>query len=128
MKRSPITTHVLDTAAGKPAKGIPVTLMRRTFLEKNAARLRGDQAEYVEVEWEEIARAKTDSDGRLTQWLPNTFKLRRGVYEIIFEIDAYLKKSFYPEARVVFEVSSTKRHYHIPLLLSPYGYSTYRGS
>ena len=125
MKKSPITTHVLNTATGKPAKGIPVTLLYRTFQAKSPSKFREGS---ISVEWEEIASEKTDSDGRLMHWLPKGFKLRLGIYEITFDLESYLKKGFYPEATVVFEVSNIKQHYHVPLLLSPFGYSTYRGS
>lgn len=103
MKKSPITTHILDISSGKPARGVPVALLRGSKL---------------------IARAKTDADGRLLSWLPASFRPAKGVYTLVFQT----KLGFYPEVRVSFRVADPKQHYHVPLLLSPYGYSTYRGS
>ena len=110
--KSPITSHVLDTGAGRPAAGVPVSLRTARGVE--------------------IARAKTDADGRLLDWLPKSFAPRRGVYEIIFDTKSYFKSrrqiGFYPEVRICFELADPKQHYHVPLLLSPWGFSTYRGS
>lgn len=112
--RSPITTHVLDIALGKPARGIPVRLER---LEGAA--------------FAELARGETDADGRCGQLLaPGT--LVAGTHRIRFELDAYFEESgrtsFYPYVEIVFVVAKTDEHFHVPLLLSPFGYSTYRGS
>ena len=112
---SQITTHVLDTAAGKPAEGIPITLQRSTG---------NDQ-------WEKIMSGVTNADGRITTLLPVTQKLNPGVYRLLFETKSYFDgksiKAFYPYVTVVFEILEAE-HYHVPLLLSPFGYSTYRGS
>ncbi|MGH9744817.1 MAG: hydroxyisourate hydrolase [Candidatus Acidiferrales bacterium] len=111
---SEITTHVLDVSVGQPAAGVPVTL---------------------EIEsagnWKELSRGATDSDGRLRHLLvPGS--LVNGTYRLSFETKAYFKsrkvKGLYPEVAIVFQVRNAKEHYHIPLLLSPFGYSTYRGS
>ena len=112
MSKSPITSHVLDTNSGFPAKGIPVTLYQQT-----------DEG------WSQLASAKTDDDGRVTDWLSADTELAFGTYKVSFELENYYQgeSSFYPFADVVFTVSD-KRHHHIPLLLSPFGYSTYRGS
>jgi 5-hydroxyisourate hydrolase len=112
---SPITTHVLDTALGKPASGVPISLSR-VAADGSAC---------------ELARGHTDADGRLRDLLaPGS--LQRGRYRMRFELEAYFaasgRTSLYPVIEVVFEVSAQDEHYHIPLLLSPYGYSTYRGS
>ncbi len=112
---SQITTHVLDTAAGKPAEGIPITLQRSTG---------NDQ-------WEKITSGVTNVDGRIATLLPVVQKLSPGVYRMLFETKAYFDgqkiRTFYPYVSVVFEILDTE-HYHVPLLLSPFGYSTYRGS
>ncbi len=113
---SAITTHVLDTASGRPAEGVPVTLS-----------LRDDDGA-----WRELGRGATDADGRLRTLLPAGAPLREGTYRIAFDTGAYFDAlgvdGFFPEAAVVFVVRDTGRHYHVPLLLSPFGYSTYRGS
>jgi 5-hydroxyisourate hydrolase len=112
---SGITTHVLDTARGRPASGVPVVL------------------EIREVEgWREVGRAVTDEDGRVRQLLPAGSALTPGVYRLTFGIETYFREQeiegFYPEAAIVFHVRDANQHHHVPLLLSPYGYSTYRGS
>ena len=108
-----ITTHVLDTALGRPAAGVAVTLERRD----GAA-------------WTSIGAASTDADGRVRELGAST--LRPGHYRLTFAVAAYFKArgvtSFYPEVVVVFDVQASDQHYHVPLLLSPFGYSTYRGS
>lgn len=113
---SPITTHVLDTARGAPAAGV------RIFLEQRAA----------DGSFLRVGHGETDADGRLRTLLPPTVHLVTGVYRLIFETGAYYKShdidGFYPEVCVAFEVRDRAQHYHVPLLLSPFGYSTYRGS
>ena len=104
---SAITTHVLDTAEGRPVAGMPVTL------------------EYETSDgWREIGRGETDDDGRCRGLLAADAALVTGAYRITFETRAH----FYPRVVVYFNVHDALQHYHIPLLLSPYGYSTYRGS
>jgi len=112
---STISTHVLDTARGVPAGGVPLTL---SWLEPDGT-------------VRELARGTTNADGRVLDLLaPGS--LRRGRYRLTFEVEAYFaasgRASFYPLIEVVFEISAEYEHHHIPLLLSPYGYSTYRGS
>jgi len=111
---SDITTHVLDTSLGRPAAGVPVTLE----MQKTGG-------------WQEISRGATDGDGRLRHLL-EPGALIAGVYRLTFETHAYFHarkvRSLYPQIAIVFQVEDPKEHYHIPLLLSPYGYSTYRGS
>ncbi|NVB40073.1 hydroxyisourate hydrolase [Pseudenhygromyxa sp. WMMC2535] len=111
--RSPITTHILDTARGCPATGVSVTLWRQ------------DRPEH----WEMLGRGKTDEDGRLSG-LISSGSMRPGIYRIHFDTAEYFgdAPSFYPWAEIVFQVEDTDQHYHVPLLLSPFGYSTYRGS
>jgi hydroxyisourate hydrolase len=106
-----LSTHVLDTARGEPAAGVPVTLEH----------LDGDT-------WREIAAGRTDGDGRLRDWVsPARFVVGR--YRLVFDTEAYLGEgAFFPTAVVVFQVSAPDRHLHVPLLLSPYGLTTYRGS
>jgi 5-hydroxyisourate hydrolase len=112
---SGITTHVLDTSLGRPANGVPVRLDLRA----------GDG-------WRELGRALTDSDGRARQLLPAGGPLALGTYRLTFDTGAYFRsrgsEAFFPEASVVFEVRDPGQHYHVPLLLSPFAYSTYRGS
>ena len=102
-----ITTHVLDTAQGKPAAGVPVRL-----------ELREPQG------WTLLGEGATDADGRLRTLVRGAF--RAGTYRLTFDTRA--RSSFFPEVTIVFEAADTAAHYHVPLLLSPFGYSTYRGS
>jgi 5-hydroxyisourate hydrolase len=112
---SGITTHVLDTSRGRPASGVPVILEMRS-----------------DAGWREIARAETDADGRVRQLLPPDFPFATGTWRLTFGVGNYFAalgvESFYPEASIVFTIRDAGQHYHVPLLLSPYGYSTYRGS
>jgi 5-hydroxyisourate hydrolase len=111
-----ITTHVLDTSRGRPADGVPVRL---------------DARDTAGV-WREVARGVTDDDGRCRGLVPDASKLLRGVYRLTFDAGQYFDRArvpaFYPEVTVVFEIRDPAEHHHVPLLLSPYGYSTYRGS
>ncbi len=113
---SPITTHVLDTSKGRPAVGVAVALERKS----------------TGSDWEVLGKGKTDAEGRLTTLLPAGARLEEGTYRLSFDISAYFRaqnvESFYPEASVVFTVRDAAQHYHVPLLVSPYGYTTYRGS
>ena len=108
-----ISTHVLDTAAGVPAVGVPVTL-----------EIERDEG------WERIGAGVTDEDGRIADLL--TEGAAAGTYRIAFDTGAYFtaqgEQGFYPEVSVVFEIKEAHAHHHVPLLLSPFGYSTYRGS
>ena len=112
---SQITTHVLDTAKGIPAIGIPISLQRPI----------GDD------QWEDITSGTTNSDGRIPNFLADDIVLEPGVYRMLFITKTYFEQTetvgFYPEVPVIFQINDTQ-HYHIPLLLSPFGYSTYRGS
>jgi len=105
-----ITTHVLDTSRGRPASGVPVVL------------------EIQRSGWEVLGKGATDADGRLKDLLPDNFALAAGVYRLTFDASAYFPDGFYPSIMIVFTVRDPSRHYHIPVLLSPYGYTTYRGS
>jgi 5-hydroxyisourate hydrolase len=110
-----ITTHVLDLSRGRPAAGIAVRLERQA----------------ADRTWEPLAQAATDGDGRIRIW-PGGLRPDTGSYRLCFETGPYFSsagvRSFYPEVIVVFEVSDAAEHHHVPLLLSPFGYSTYRGS
>ena len=114
--KSPITTHVLDTAQGRPANGIDAKLSWR-----NAGGA-----------WQELASGTTNDDGRIMNWLPVDFQLKAGVYQITFDTGNYFRRqgaaNFYPFVSLHFEITQPEQHYHVPLLLSPFGYSTYRGS
>jgi 5-hydroxyisourate hydrolase len=116
---SPITTHVLDTARGRPAAGVPITLA----VQESAAGA---------ATFRPLGHGHTDGDGRLRTLLPAEPPLQPGTYRLTFDTAAYFRAqgltSFYPEVTVVFQVVAAGEHYHVPLLLSPYGYSTYRGS
>ncbi|GAA6526941.1 hydroxyisourate hydrolase [Intrasporangium sp. DVR] len=109
---STVTTHVLDTALGRPARGVPVRL-----------ELLADPAEV-------LASAVTDADGRVADLGPD--RLAAGAYRLVFDTAAYFEASgqdgFFPEVSVVFTVAAPDEHHHVPLLLSPFAYSTYRGS
>ena len=112
---STITTHVLDTALGKPAAGVSVMLERVDGLQSV-----------------QIGAGMTDGDGRLKSILAPGERLESGEYRLRFATGAYFardgRESFYPVVVVEFSIAGEDAHYHVPLLLSPYGYSTYRGS
>lgn len=112
---SHITTHVLDVSLGRPAANVSVILETQT--------VRGD--------WTEAARGATDADGRLREWVAAK-PLPPGIYRLTYDTRPYFAArkiaSLYPQVVIVFEVQDAQEHYHIPLLLSPFGYSTYRGS
>ena len=111
---SQLTTHILDTTKGKPAGGVTIILYQG-----------GND------EWTEIARGITNADGRVTGLLEKDSLLQFGIYKLRFETKDYFDKdaiaTFYPYVEIVFDIT-TGEHYHIPLLLNPFGYSTYRGS
>lgn len=115
MGKHGITTHVLDTSSGRPAEGIPVALELAAAAGK----------------WRALGRATTDAGGRVPDLLHGE-SLLLGTYRLCFETAAYFAarqlRGFYPEIHVIFEVRSADEHYHVPLLLNSYGYSTYRGS
>lgn len=110
---SQVTTHILDTTRGRPADGVTVILYHGG----------NDQ-------WEEIARGTTNADGRIADLLKEN-KLDHCIHKLRFETKDYFDKNqvktFYPYVEIVFDIVSDE-HYHVPLLLNPFGYSTYRGS
>ena len=107
---STVTTHVLDTSLGRPAAGVPVRLEH--------------------AGGEPIAAASTDDDGRVRELGPDG--LRPGPYRVVFDTAAYFERrgqrGFYPEVAISFLIDRADGHYHVPLVLSPFAYSTYRGS
>lgn len=111
-----ISTHILDVVHGKPARDVPVRLEKQ-----NAA---GD--------WRLLTSTRTDQDGRSAQLLPEGDDLSTGVYRLIFDTAVYYAMQkidfLYPTVEVTFQVRAGESHFHIPLLLSPNGYTTYRGS
>jgi 5-hydroxyisourate hydrolase/2-oxo-4-hydroxy-4-carboxy-5-ureidoimidazoline decarboxylase len=114
LKMSQVTTHVLDTSTGKPGKNIAVQLIQNKS-----------------NEWKSIAQGITNNDGRIPDLLPEGKNLSAGNYKIVFETGNYYAtqniKSFYPAVEILFTIFDDS-HYHVPLLISPFGYSTYRGS
>ena len=112
---SAITTHILDISTGVPALGVPVVLERQ-----------------IENGWEIIGEGETDDDGRLRDLLDSDFSLQAGNYRLVFDAESYFQKNksegFYAQITIAFVVRDAAQHYHVPLLLSPFGYSTYRGS
>jgi 5-hydroxyisourate hydrolase len=111
---SQVTTHILDTTKGKPAWGVTIVLLEK-----------------VGTEWLEVAKGITNKDGRISNLLKEDELLPFGIYKLSFDtkhyFDAMEAATFYPAVEIIFEIK-TAEHYHIPLLLSPFGYSTYRGS
>lgn len=106
-----LSTHVLDTVRGEPAAQVPVRLDR-----------------WDGTEWVPVAAGRTGADGRLRDWVPDG-AWRAGRYRLVFETAGYLgADAFFPEVPVVFAVADPARHLHLPLLLSTFGYTTYRGS
>lgn len=114
--RSPITTHVLDISVGKAAAGVPVSL----------------EAKAASGGWALVKSAETNSDGRIEDLMERGSRAAAGIYRLTFDIRAYYaalgQKTFYPEALIVFEITQPAEHHHVPLLLSPFGFSTYRGT
>lgn len=105
-----VSTHVLDAVAGAPAAGVPVELARRE-----------------DTGWTALASGTTDADGRIASFAAGGTGM--GVYRLTFEIEDHVATgTFYPQVVIVFRVTDPAGHYHVPLLLSPYAYSTYRGS
>lgn len=110
-----ITTHILDISTGFPARGVPVILERQ-----------------ISDGWKVIGKGETDEDGRLRNLMDSGAGLQEGNYRLTFDTGSYFasqkREGFYPQVVVTFTVRDARQHYHVPLLLSPFGYSTYRGS
>lgn len=111
---SRISTHILNTSTGKPAAGVNISL-----------------SYFKDGSWIDSGEDITDKDGRISSLLNENALIEKGVYKIKFMTGNYFKnnglKFFYPYVEIIFEVDSDE-HYHIPLLISPFGYTTYRGS
>jgi 5-hydroxyisourate hydrolase len=111
-----ISTHVLDTALGRPAQGVLIKLERNM----------------PGAGWTLLAEAVTDASGRVGQLVPPNDHLHLGPYRLRFDVETYFMdqrtEAFFPEVCIQFEIRDEMSHYHVPLLLSPYGYTTYRGS
>ncbi len=111
-----ISTHVLDTSRGRPAAGIAISLERLNAGEG----------------WSPLSQAVTDDDGRVKAFVLTEPELGPGTYRLVFSVEKYFEElrqpSFYPEVTVTFLIEAGAEHYHVPLLISPFGYSTYRGS
>ena len=113
---STISTHILDTARGKPANGVAVYL----------------ESQKIDETWEQLTHAWTDEEGRVKPFFLLEAPLKGGTYRLVFDTESYFSaldsNCFYPQVCVVFNIGDDPQHYHIPLLISPYGYSTYRGT
>ncbi|HHJ35162.1 MAG TPA: hydroxyisourate hydrolase [Gammaproteobacteria bacterium] len=112
---SQITSHILDISRGAPARDVAITL-----------------SHLVDEQWQVIGSGQTDDDGRVTKLCQPGVVLAAGTYQMHFDTAAYFSRLgdpvFYPWADVIFNIEADGQHYHIPLLLSPFGHSTYRGS
>jgi 5-hydroxyisourate hydrolase len=112
---SQITTHILDTTRGLPAQNVPISL----YVKKGS-------------DWQLLGGGTTNKDGRLPGLLAEDIKLPAGIYRLNFETSVYFEtnseQGFYPYVDIVFELDDKGAHYHVPLLLTAFGYSTYRGS
>lgn len=113
--QNPLSVHVLNLQDGLPSSEVKVSLEEQ----KNG-------------KWVQLSQATTNEQGRIPALYPEGKKLEKGMYKVTFKtgdwFTAHKQKSFFPEVPVIFEVDGSVEHYHIPLLLSPYGYSTYRGN
>ena len=112
---NPLSVHVLNLENGLPSPGVNVTLEI-----------------HVGQNWQPLAQGVTNEQGRIGELFPEKQAMEAGQYRVVFKTGEYFKKAgrdtFFPEIPVIFEVKNADQHYHIPLLLSPYGFSTYRGS
>lgn len=110
-----LSSHILDINTGSPAAGVTIELYKM-----------GECGS-----WEYIAQSTTDQNGRVKDFLPEDGKDNRGVYKLCFKVEPYFNKQnispFYPFIDVVFQIKDSN-HYHVPIVLSPFGYSTYRGN
>ena len=112
---NPLSVHVLNLQTGLPSSNVEVVLE-----EKN-----GDS-------WKLLNKQTTDENGRITALFPNKETMKNSVYRVTFKTEKWFEENnietFFPEVPVIFKADSNTKHYHIPLLISPYGYSTYRGN
>ncbi|MEU5849603.1 hydroxyisourate hydrolase [Saccharopolyspora shandongensis] len=121
---SAVTTHVLDAARGAPAAGVAIRLEAAKGGEDPLA------GSSIDTAWTSIASGRTDDDGRIKDLGPD--RLDAGDYRLTFETGEYFDgqgvATFYPQVQIAFRIIDPAQHYHVPLLLSPFAYSTYRGS
>lgn len=112
---NPLSVHVLNIQNGLPSPDVTVTLERKT-----------------DGQWEMLNEGVTNEQGRISALYPEGEKLETGTYRVVFETGEWFEKhdieTFFPEIPVVFSMDGNLEHYHVPMLLSPYGYSTYRGN
>jgi 5-hydroxyisourate hydrolase len=112
---NPLSVHVLNLETGVPSAGVEVTL-----------------EQHAGAAWQPLAKGTTNEQGRIPELYPASKTFEPGEYRVVFKTGAYYQRqhqaTFFPEIPVIFQVTQTDQHYHIPLLLSPYGFSTYRGS
>ncbi len=112
---NPLSVHVLNLQTGVPSAGVEVTL-----------------EQHVGKDWQVLAHGTTNEQGRIAELFPADHAFVAGEYRVVFQTGDYYKRTgqetFFPQIPVIFQVKQTDQHYHIPLLLSPYGFSTYRGS
>ena len=115
MAQNPLSVHVLNLENGLPSSDVKVTL-----------------EEQKDGQWVQISEAKTNQQGRISALFPENKTFNTALYKVTFKTGDWFKqnnqKTFFPEVPVIFQVDGSVKHYHIPLLLSPYGYSTYRGN
>ncbi|HYK61925.1 MAG TPA: hydroxyisourate hydrolase [Bryobacteraceae bacterium] len=104
-----ITTHVLDVARGAPAARVPVEL--DVFITGKG--------------WHQAGRGITNNDGRIIDFAEPA---AAGIYRLMFDVASYMPEAFFPSIAITFEIHDPSQRYHVPLLLSPFGYTTYRGS
>src|SRR6185436_14577110 len=113
---STISTHILDVARGAPAGGVAVSLATQN----------------TDESWTTLSNAWTDQDGRVKPFFLVSEPIQSGTYRLVFDTESYFSglevDSFFPQVSIVFRIDDTAQHYHVPLLISPFGYSTYRGS
>lgn len=135
---STLSTHALDTASGKPAAGLPLLLEQQSdagaWMQYQQNRIKGILSEAATAPvWQVLAQGLTNTDGRC----PDLFsegqnQLQPGIYRMSFDTAHYFTQhgltGFYPRVEVIFEIHDADEHYHVPLLISPFGFSTYRGS
>ena len=137
---STLSTHVLDTARGRPAAGVQIVLEAQAA-DPDGGRdfdaAAGDEPialhpNHAARDWRPLAAVETDEDGRVSQMLPDGTLLAPGTYRLTFDTASYHRgtgqEGFYPRVSIEFTIEDAREHYHVPLLISPYGFSTYRGS
>jgi len=122
--KSPITCHVLDSSIGKPAQGVKVHLL--------VPNVQDTTATAHASAWVQLGSSVTNADGRCSDLLSPSAALQPGSYQVVFETKEYFersdRKSFYPFVQITFTIENPSEHYHVPLLISPFSYTTYRGS